>query len=326
VTLAAAALAAAPSESPSSASGARAAATVGIDELEALVAKLGAPEWEEREQATEAIIALSGSDVNERLKARLEREDLDPEQRHRLVDALCRRITERPRGAIGITMDTMRRDGRGVRVSDLVRGMPAMEVLRVGDVIERINEIPVRTSEELAAVVQEMTPGTPVRLRVQRPVRDDQGRPRRDALGEAISTPIELTMQLGSMEQLEQRERFGMNSVRVQTQVQREREREAALHRARFGGPSQVVRVAGVEAQRMGTTFAGLLEFVERSLDESETDESVSLGRLEEALRGIELLKARLGDPSVTDQDRERLAITMRRAALLFSRAADTMP
>lgn len=269
---------------------------------------------------------MTGAEVNDRIRARLEAGDLDPERRHRLIDALARRITDRPRGAIGITMDTMRRDGRGVRVNDLARGMPAWDVLRVGDIIERINETPVRSSEELATVVQEMTPGTTVRLRVHRPVRDELGRPRREPGGEVITNPVEVTLTLGSMEQLEQRERFGMNTVRIQTQVQRERERDASRLRSRFGAPATVVRVAGADPRPMATTFAGLLDGVERMLDQVDSDGRGSVSLLEDALRGIEALQMRLGDPAVTEHDRERLALAMRRAALLFSRSLERAP
>lgn len=297
------------------------------DELDALVARLESNDWREREDATEAIVSLAPVNTNDRIRERLARDDLSTEQRHRLLDALCRRIVERPRGAIGITMDSMRRDGRGVRVVDLVRGMPAAEVLRVGDVIEHINDEPIRNSEELATVVQEMKPGTSVRLRVQRPVRDAQGRPRRDGAGETITEPVELTIQLGSMEQLEQGERFAGNPVRVQTMVLREREMEAARLRNRFAAPGSLVQVDGAAAAPRFTNFAALLERVEDAIDRAESeDQPATVAQLEEVLRGIETLRGRLGDPSVTERDRERLAISMRRASLLLSRSIDAQP
>lgn len=297
-----------------------------VDELEALVDRLGSQEWREREQASEALVALADSSTNERIRARLLRNDLSTEQRHRLVDAVCRRIVERPRGAIGITMDSMRRRQDGVRVVDLVRGMPAAEVLRVGDVIDHINDTPIGNSQELAELIQEMKPGAAVRLRVQRPVKDAQGRARRDDAGQTITEPVDLTITLGSMEQLEQGERFGVGAVRVQTAVIREREEEAARLRARFGAPGGMVRVEGIVAAPSFTTFASLLDRIDSEIDRVEDRELIAVGDLEEALRGIETLRGRLGDPSVTERDRERLAMSMRRVAMLLSRSADARP
>lgn len=288
--------------------------------------QLGSAEWREREEASEALRSLSDPGTNEWIRARLSRDDLTTEQRHRLVDALCRRIVERPRGAIGITMDSMRRDGRGVRVVDLVRGMPAAEVLRVGDVIERIDDEPIANSEDLAELVQEMRPGAEVRLHVRRPLRDAQGRPRRDDAGATITEPVELTITLGSMEELEQSERLGGPAVRVQTTVLREREREASFLRHRFGGPASMVRVEGTPPPAIGGSFAGTLDRIESEIERVEDRETVTVGELEEVLRGIEALRGRLGDPSVTERDRERLAISIRRAAMLLSRTADARP
>jgi len=306
--------------------GADARSATRVDELEVLVAKLGSPHWREREQASEAILAIGDDSTDERIKARLSRQDLSTEQRHRLVDALCRRIVERPRGAIGITMDTFRRDGRGVHVRDLVRGMPAADVLRVGDLIESINDEPIRDSEDLAGIVQELRPGTAIRLRVQRPVKDGNGRTRRNDAGETIAEPVELTITLGSMDQLEQRERQGGNGVRVQRFVLQDREREAEFLRGRFGAPGSVVPVEGLAQTPSYSTFAGLLDHIESELSLVEKRPMITVADLEAVLRGLETARGRLGDPSVTERDRERLVLSMRRVSELLQRSVEARP
>ena len=127
------------------------------------VARLSDESFTLRETAS---AALRASPVpNEVLMAVLDREDLEPEQRHRLLRVLKLRIQQRPRGAVGIRMSPGR---GGVLINELVPGLPAEKVLRVGDTIVMINDIVVRENSELVGVVQRLVPGTLIRMTVLR--------------------------------------------------------------------------------------------------------------------------------------------------------------
>lgn len=127
------------------------------------VARLSDESFALRETAS---AALRSSPVpNEVLMAVLDREDLKPEQRHRLLRVLKLRIHQQPRGAVGIRMSPGR---GGVLINELVPGLPAEKVLRVGDTIVMINDIVVRENSELVGVVQRLVPGTLIRMTVLR--------------------------------------------------------------------------------------------------------------------------------------------------------------
>jgi hypothetical protein len=127
------------------------------------VARLSDESFTLRETAS---AALRSSPVpDEVLMAVLDREDLKPEQRHRLLRVLQWRIHQRPRGAVGIRMSPGR---GGVLINELVPGLPAEKVLRVGDTIVMINDIVVRENSELVGVVQRLVPGTLIRMTVLR--------------------------------------------------------------------------------------------------------------------------------------------------------------
>lgn len=298
--------------------------------IESMVDRLASPEWSVREAAYEELLALPMPEAQPFLVDRLERGGLDPEQRHRLVDVACRRLTEQQRGALGIRMGWIR-GGRveGMRVDALVPGLPAIKVLRVGDIIEQVNDEPLLDRDSLGEIVQSLKPGTSVRLRVARPVLDETGRPRRDRNGLPVTRPIDVSLKLASMDELEaaeaamaeQGEMGAMRNMRS-NRVQHEREITARIVRQEVIGPAAtVVRLPPVPEGARGVAFTALLSELERSLRELElvdrsSSESEELIRT--TARAIELLRIRERESGVTAQDRRRLDIAdLQRARLL---------
>jgi hypothetical protein len=172
----------------------------------AIVERLDAPEYEEREAATRELLTMDLDD-NSQLYAVLSRKRLSPEQRMRLVAAVQDRVLYASRGALGIQMqspDGLAGEQGGVVVSDLIPGLPAERVLKVGDRIIAIEGRRVADSTDLVRVVQSRRPGDEVLLAVVRPRRDEAGRIVHDANGRAASDELELRMPLGSTERLYQ--------------------------------------------------------------------------------------------------------------------------
>ena len=137
-------------------------------------------------QRQAASATLRNSQVpDEVLMAVLDREQLGSEQRHRLLRVLDWRIRNRPRGAVGIRMSPGR---DGVLINELVPGLPAEDVLRVGDIIIRINDTKVRDNSDLVGVVQRLAPGTKIRMTVMRT--NGQGDPNQPAERVDVEFPL----------------------------------------------------------------------------------------------------------------------------------------
>jgi C-terminal processing protease CtpA/Prc len=116
-----------------------------------IVRKLDAPEFHAREEAAQQIIERADDKI--KLYAILDHGNLTVEQRYRLLQVVREFLLEMPRGAVGISMDGWQpgmalQDG-GVRVADLVPGMPAERVLQVGDRIIAIDGHPLATQNDL---------------------------------------------------------------------------------------------------------------------------------------------------------------------------------
>lgn len=68
---------------------------------------------------------------------------------------------------------------RGAEISDLIAGMPAEEVLEVGDVIVAVDRRPVRDASDASGIIRGRQPGTTVELTVRRG-------------GQELTVPVEL--------------------------------------------------------------------------------------------------------------------------------------
>jgi len=212
------------------------------------VAQLDDASFEARQAASRALMDSSIGD--DEIWAILDREGLSQEARQRLLEASCRRILERPRGALGIRMGNAAPPRRGVLVQSTVPGLPADGVLRPGDVIHAVDGKAVATSNDLAAVLQARLPGQEIRLEVMRQERDAVGRPLQDPKGQPVQRELELRLPLGDFAQLERpvpgEPAGGFNPA---AEVARRRRLvQVAILQARFGRSwSEVVAPSALE-------------------------------------------------------------------------------
>src|SRR5262245_42848570 len=179
--------------------------TVAIDpRILALVVDLDSPDYQRREAVTREL--LSGDASVKQLSAVLSRAVLNAEQRYRLIEVLQELLVNRPRGALGISMQRnplMDGQPNEVVVMALLDGLPAREVLLVGDRIQGINGQPLRKADELTDIVQSFKPGARLTLSVLRPRTDEHGDQIRED-DRPVFDPIEVDIELGSAELLDQ--------------------------------------------------------------------------------------------------------------------------
>lgn len=174
-------------------------------ELVRLARALDSDAFAERDAARKAI--LERKPTAEELMALLLRTDLGEEARHQLVGILRERILRAPGGALGIRMENFPDKDGGVRITALVPGMPAEKVLKPGDVVKRVNDTQLRSTIDLMNAVQTLPPGVEVKLLVRR-VRKDALAPVAPANAPdpvQLTEDLELTMRLGSTEELQEK-------------------------------------------------------------------------------------------------------------------------
>ncbi len=169
-------------------------------ELSWLVEQLDAPAYDVREEA----MGRFGSSICDRLHvyALLADPDLTAEQRHRLMTILFEQLFESPRGAVGIRVTRARHRIEEIVVQDLVPGLPAEQVLLVGDRLTRLNGDLLETWEEFVIGVQQRPPGERVQLTIERPVRNENGDLVHDESGQPIRRTEQAELVLGSADLL----------------------------------------------------------------------------------------------------------------------------
>lgn len=169
-------------------------------ELVRLARTLDVENYAERAAARDAILARKPS-PNE-LMALLLRRDLGIEARHALVGILRDRILKAPRGALGIRMETIGVGGDGVRITGVVAGMPAEDVLEAGDVVTSVNQVALKDRNDLIRQVQSLEPGDEVGLVIRRVKRDEAGKPIVGADGVEVTQQLDVKLRLGSTDDL----------------------------------------------------------------------------------------------------------------------------
>jgi hypothetical protein len=108
-----------------------------------------------------------------------------------------------PRGALGIRMEMLAaRERKGVRITGLIAGMPAERVLKVDDVVTKVNGVELGDRTDLIREVQGLPPGAEVAVVVERARRDARGEIVRDAAGGEQLDTLELVLRLGSTDEL----------------------------------------------------------------------------------------------------------------------------
>lgn len=172
-----------------------------------LVAELASDGFQDRIDAMLALRSHPAPDVC--LMSVLDANDgLLEEQRLRLLSAIEWRILNRPRGAVGIRMMPfdVGIQPAGIEVQEVIAGLPAERVLRVGDVLIQLDDRPVIQNQDLILHVQQMRPGEKISVDLLRPVvlpQNDQV-PAHFVEGEQgrLFEPIKVELTLGSYEQL----------------------------------------------------------------------------------------------------------------------------
>jgi len=177
---------------------------------QALVAQLDDPSFQVREAASKSLRALTIDDAE--VWALLDRRQLSPEAHERLLNVARQRANEKPRGALGVRMGNSPMTRPGVLVQGTLPDMPADKILKVGDVIERLDGVQLNDSNDLAEGLQMRAPGHEVKLSVLRTERDAQGRPLLGPDGKQVERRLDFTVALGDAENLD---RFDAQEARA---------------------------------------------------------------------------------------------------------------
>tara|TARA_B100001059_G_scaffold60138_1_gene55789 strand:+ start:21367 stop:22377 length:1011 start_codon:yes stop_codon:yes gene_type:complete len=176
--------------------------------LSVYMERLDSERWLDRETAT--IDLARDRVVEERvIVERLAQSLMTQEQRLRLLRAIETRLLLLPKGAVGISMkkhisDFVDHNGepvRGVEVVDLIPGMPAEDVLRIGDVMVSIEDEPLEIPSQVSSLIKQYWPGDEVELEI---ARDEMANGEE---GERRSRRIRIRIKLGSTDQLVQQNR-----------------------------------------------------------------------------------------------------------------------
>lgn len=195
-------------------------------------------DWAVRNQASIRLERLEPG--LEMLFAILLKDDLDLEQRSRVLRLLTRLIAEMPRGAVGIRMNT-NFNQKGVLVTAVIPGLPAEKFLKAGDLIVAIDDAPVENSEDLIAIVQSRKPGDRLSFVVARSKRNPRGMDELGADGRPVTEQLQFVIPLGSVAELD-----ANGSVATSTRLDERRRQKIRLVQEAFGPKPVRVRTPSV--------------------------------------------------------------------------------
>ena len=199
-----------------------------------LLRDLDDPSFQVREAASQKLLDQTFSD--EVIWCVLDRFPLSEEAHSRLLTVALRRVSERPRGALGIRMGQPPEGQVGVVIQATLTDMPAEKFLKAGDVIEEIESVQVRTTEDLVDAIRTYPPGREIKIKLRRPEKDPQGRPLIGPNGKIIERPVDLVMPLGNADDLDKAE---PGELRVAQNMQlRQRTNEGKMILRRFAESS----------------------------------------------------------------------------------------
>ncbi|MCI0675027.1 MAG: PDZ domain-containing protein [Phycisphaerales bacterium] len=229
-------------------------------EARGAVGQLDDPSFDTRERATAVLLDVQTDKLQ--LYAILNDRSLTTEQRYRLLAVLRQKLVSTPRGALGIStrfqdqqpqLDAMGQPA-GVRVAELLPGLPAERVLQVGDRITHVDGVPLIIMGDLQFRVQSKRPGEKVQLTVKRQKNDAQGQPLMDDQGLPIAETMQIELALGSAELLKSvGARFGQNNDL--SDVERQRLQEADHAADVFAPAARQIPVRGGEVALLATTL-----------------------------------------------------------------------
>jgi len=128
---------------------------------------LADPSYERREKA---MAGLSDRGIPiEQLCAALQEPRLTPEQEYRLLMIVRQNLLTAPRGAVGIKVD-QRWWPTHIIIEELIDGLPAAQVLKVGDRITHLQGHELKSWSDFRRTIQSKAPGDVVKMTVLRPL------------------------------------------------------------------------------------------------------------------------------------------------------------
>lgn len=215
----------------------------------AAVEMLGSDDYAQREAATAQL--LDDDERRLQMVAALARENLETEQRCRLLQIIQQQLLFAPRGALGIQMERPLGmiGGPGaqeIKITGLIANFPAERVLQVGDRITAIDGEPLIRQEDLVARVQTKQPGDMVSVSVRRPKVDDKGKWITDATGQPVMDVMTFEFPLGSADRLERESR---TTPSIPSPVLSERRGQAQQIMNDYRPEPEVIRIKGGAAQ-----------------------------------------------------------------------------
>jgi hypothetical protein len=210
--------------------------------LQQLVDKLGSSEYAQREQATHELREREFD--REQMYAVLAQQELNAEQRHRLLSVIIERLANTPRGAVGISMrwegERLGQPG-AIIVEQLIPGFDAAHVLELRDRIILVEGNPLFDTNDFGRLVQSMSPGDEVHLTVERVRRHENGGIVVNEDGSLAYDTLQLSVKLGSLEEL----KSGPGANRVVQPDGDAINSEIRWALGRFASPRRSIKVKG---------------------------------------------------------------------------------
>ena len=169
----------------------------GAADVDALIVRMGHASWAEREAATRTleVLCAEGAVSAEQL---LRRDDLNPEQRNRILAMARDEFFARQPAALGINMD-VQHGAAGVRIANTFGNFPSSAVIAPGDVILRMGGValdspdPDEKRDLLGHLIRSFFPGESVPLVI---LRD----------GKQVDVAVEMG-RFGDLDRIDQRRR-----------------------------------------------------------------------------------------------------------------------
>lgn len=137
-------------------------------QVKQIITQLDSLSFAEREAAAQLLVSQN-IDRRQICKV-LSGNDLSLEQRHRLVDWLRNDLITTPHAAIGISV---RRTSNIIIVDVLIEDLPAIEVLKPGDQIIKLDGLPMLQWTQFLRSISSRKPGDKVKLTVKRSFEPD---------------------------------------------------------------------------------------------------------------------------------------------------------
>lgn len=136
-------------------------------DVAAMVDRLNAPEWVEREAAAETLATTEDVSLDA-IAAALGRADLSAEQRVRLVGIAAARFRFEPMGGLGVSFGSATEGA--VQILDTVKNgrFPASDILRPADVIVAVGDTMIGGQDHLRAEILSRRPGEVLSVLVRR--------------------------------------------------------------------------------------------------------------------------------------------------------------